>query len=310
VTSDLNSAARPPTGDRSGLRIAGVVLVFLGLLGLVIAVTAAIRPLPAPAAGGTCGPGKGSESAIAAFFNPGSIGAGAQPKSPTEAVLQWMAFVGQCQSSTDARMLQALGILVLALVLAVIGGLMIRAAGRRPARVRASSPDAAPAAGWYPDPSPAATGTRWWDGGRWGPARPATVEATELRSSAPGSTMVIEARPETSVLASGPPGADPAAPPVGPVPPPAAWPGEPANPAPPTPVPPFPTYPDDVWAPNPAPSPGPGPAGGDAPDPTRPSEPAWPGDQAPGDQAPGDHPSANPPPADPPPPARPPWADS
>ena len=114
------------TPRRQRLRWLAVALSFLGLLGVTVAITAMVMPLPAPAAGGTCGQGRGSESAIAAFFDPGSIGAGAEPTGTAAQEDQWLAFVGECQSSTDGRMLQASGILLLSLVVGVIGLLMLR----------------------------------------------------------------------------------------------------------------------------------------------------------------------------------------
>jgi len=282
------SSATPSTHHRSWMRIVGISLVFISLLGLVVAVTAVLRPLPAPGAGGTCGPGKGSESAIAAFFNPGSIGAGAEPASPAAAILQWMAFVGQCQASTDARMLQALGILVLALILGVVGLVMWRAGRRTTARAAAFGPDGAPTAGWYPDPAPAATGTRWWDGQHWGPARPATVSATEIASTAPTSTLVIEAGPAAGSVpaaespwgpADGTAASLAGGPSTQPVP---AWPAVDAAPG----------VPTDAPAPDPTVA---GPVGpfGTQPDQPVPPPAAWPGAQG-GPGVPTDAPAPDP----------------
>jgi hypothetical protein len=113
--------------------VVGVVLLGLALLGLAMAVAGMLAPLPTPAAGGTCGPGRGSESAAEAFFNPGSIGAGGVP-STAAGYYQRLAFIGECQSSTDARMLQTGAVLVLSLVLLVIGLLLLRSPGRPAAR--------------------------------------------------------------------------------------------------------------------------------------------------------------------------------
>jgi hypothetical protein len=130
----------------------GIGLLLLAVVGVAIALTAVLTALPLPAAGGTCGPGRGSESAIGAFFDPGSIGAGREPAGNTVAHLQWYAFVGQCQAATNSRMLIGLAVLVLALLLGVAGFLFLRRsvvgapAGGGPSS-RASGP--APS-GWGP----------------------------------------------------------------------------------------------------------------------------------------------------------------
>ena len=64
-------------------RTVGWAFVLLGLFGAAFAVAGLFAALPAPAVGGTCGPGKSSESAIVAFFDPVSIGAGAEPAPRT-----------------------------------------------------------------------------------------------------------------------------------------------------------------------------------------------------------------------------------
>ncbi len=112
--------AIPATDHPGQLRWLRPACWLLGILGVAAAITIAVGPLPRPAAGGTCGPGAGSESAITAFFDPGSIGAGRQPPS-TDLVARenWLAFVGECQSSTDARMLLALFVLALAVAVAL-----------------------------------------------------------------------------------------------------------------------------------------------------------------------------------------------
>jgi hypothetical protein len=75
-----------------GFRLA---LVFPGLFGVAFAISGFLVSVPNPAVGGTCGPGKGSESAIVALFDPGSIGAGAEPPAADAADrADWMAFVG------------------------------------------------------------------------------------------------------------------------------------------------------------------------------------------------------------------------
>jgi hypothetical protein len=99
-----------------------LALVFLGLFGVAFAITGLVVALPTPAVGGTCGPGKSSESSIVAFFDPSSIGAGAEPAA-THATdrADWLAFVGECQASADGRVLATFAILVVALVAALAG---------------------------------------------------------------------------------------------------------------------------------------------------------------------------------------------
>jgi hypothetical protein len=109
-----------------------LVLVSLGLFGLAFAVTGLLTGLPRPAVGGTCGPGRGSEAAIVAFFDPVTIGAGQQPPtSDTAAHAQWQAFVQECQSAADDRIGATLAILVFSVGLIVAGGLMGRRSGRK-----------------------------------------------------------------------------------------------------------------------------------------------------------------------------------
>lgn len=99
------------------VRVVGTVLaVFF----LASAATIALVPLPAPAAGGTCGPSTASESALAAFFNPVSIGAGPEPPATSAQHSQWVAFVNQCQSTTNSRMIQS-GVIVVGALLAGLG---------------------------------------------------------------------------------------------------------------------------------------------------------------------------------------------
>jgi len=94
----------------------------VGIFGIAVAISAVVVNLPAPGVGGTCGPGTGSEAPIVAFFNPASIGAGIEP--PTASALAhslWLAFVGECQSSTDSRILIGLAVLVLSVAFALLG---------------------------------------------------------------------------------------------------------------------------------------------------------------------------------------------
>src|ERR1700722_20618571 len=87
--------------SRVGFRL---IFVFVGLFGAAFAITGALVALPKPGVGGTCGPGRSSESSIVAFFDPGSIGAGSEPAT-TDATdrAQWMAFVGGGQASAAGR---------------------------------------------------------------------------------------------------------------------------------------------------------------------------------------------------------------
>ena len=166
----------PTTSTR---RLAGAVLVFLGVMGIAIALSAVLTSLPAPAAGGTCGPGTSSESAAAAFFDPVSIGAGPPPPASagTAAHLDWLAFIGECQSAANSRMLVGLFTLALALGAGVGGLVLLRRSGRAAPRAVQAVPAAAPP-GWYPDPAGTPSGFRWWDGRAWGPERPASTSPT------------------------------------------------------------------------------------------------------------------------------------
>jgi hypothetical protein len=110
----------------------GLALVLVGLFGIAFAISGVFTGLPRPAVGGTCGPGKGSESSIVALFDPGSIGAGQEPpaSSATDHA-DWMAFVGECQASADSRVLATLGILVVAVGVALAGVMVASRAARR-----------------------------------------------------------------------------------------------------------------------------------------------------------------------------------
>ncbi len=136
----------------------------LAVLLLAAAATIALVPLPAPAAGGLCGPSSGSESAIAAFFNPLSIGAGPEPSAPSAAHTQWQAFVNECQAATNARIIQS-GVIVVG---ALLAGLGLPWAVRRFVREDNPGQEALPPPGWYPDPANPNV-PRWWDERGWGP---------------------------------------------------------------------------------------------------------------------------------------------
>ena len=105
----------------SALRSVLVVgFVFVGFFGAAFAVSGILVPLPAPAAGGTCGPGAASESALSALTDPSSIGAGPEPSAAnTAAHAQWSAFVDQCQSAADQRGFATAAILALSVAVGI-----------------------------------------------------------------------------------------------------------------------------------------------------------------------------------------------
>lgn len=145
-----------------------LALVFVGLFGATVAVSGLWAPLPAPRAGGTCGPGLGSEAAVAAMVNPGSIGAGAEPPVTRKAArANWTEFVSECQSATDHRALVTVPVLIVSLVLAVWGLMVL---WRREDRQAVAEPPVAEQPWWLqtsgpggPTPpsggAPVATGT-------------------------------------------------------------------------------------------------------------------------------------------------------
>ncbi len=102
-----------------------MILVFVGLFGATVAVSGLWAPLPSNPLG-TCGPGLGSEAAIEALVNPGSIGAGAEPPASNHtARAQWNQFVNDCQTATNHRVLVTVPMLVVSVVLAVAGLLLL-----------------------------------------------------------------------------------------------------------------------------------------------------------------------------------------
>ncbi len=120
--------------QRSEVSWAALILIFVGLFGVAVALTALWSELPAPAAGGTCGPGRGSETAIEALVDPGSIGAGAEPPVTRAAArAQWNHFVNECQTATNDRALLAFPLLVVSAGVAVVGFVFLRRRGGRTA---------------------------------------------------------------------------------------------------------------------------------------------------------------------------------
>jgi hypothetical protein len=120
--------------QRSEISWTALVLIFVGLFGVAVALTALWSELPAPAAGGTCGPGRGSETAIEALVDPGSIGAGAEPPTTHAAArAQWNQFVNECQSATNDRALLAAPVLVVSIGITIVGFVLLRRRGSRTA---------------------------------------------------------------------------------------------------------------------------------------------------------------------------------
>jgi hypothetical protein len=136
--------------SRSWIRLA---FAFLGAFGVAFAITGMLVALPKPAAGGTCGPGRNSEAAVRALFDPSSIGAGPEPPASDSAGrTQWQAFVDECQTTTDDRAIAALVIFVLSIGIGIAGPTMVIGRKRRtvsesPPAPTASDPPAAPAVG-------------------------------------------------------------------------------------------------------------------------------------------------------------------
>ncbi len=142
------------------VRVVGTVLAVFFLAG---AATIALVPLPAPAAGGTCGPSASSESAILAFFNPLSIGAGPEPPANSAQHSQWVAFVNECQSTTNSRIIQS-GVIAMG---ALLAGLGLPWAVRRFVREDSTNAMGLTPPGKHPDPADP-NAPRSWDVWGWG----------------------------------------------------------------------------------------------------------------------------------------------
>ncbi len=127
---------------RSSLQLwVRVAFVCIGLFGAAFAVAGYLVPLPTPAAGGTCGPGTSSEAPIVALFDPVTIGAGPEPPATQTANRnQWQAFVHDCQSATNNRMLAATVILVLSVGVAVFGPKLAGRWGRTSKQATVTTP--------------------------------------------------------------------------------------------------------------------------------------------------------------------------
>jgi hypothetical protein len=142
-------APSPSLRPSSGKWWIGLALIAIGLFGTAFAVAGLLAALPLPAAGGTCGPGQGSEAAVLAMVNPHSIGAGAEPPATDRAArVQWSAFVHDCQAAADHRAYVVLPILVASLVVVVFAAVLLRRRGRRVDRTR----PALTTGGWSPSP--------------------------------------------------------------------------------------------------------------------------------------------------------------
>jgi len=110
-----------------------LVFAFIAVFGIAFAVTGLASALPVPSAGGTCGPGRGSEAAIEALADPVTIGAGSEPPVTHRAAhKQWISFVNECQTSADDRGAAALAIVVGSVVIGLGGPLVIRRLRRSP----------------------------------------------------------------------------------------------------------------------------------------------------------------------------------
>ena len=168
-----------------------LIITFLGIFGIAVALTAFFSDLPLPHAGGTCGPSTGSETAIEALVEPGSIGAGSEPStSNTAGRANWLEFVHDCQSATDERAFIAIPTLIVSIGIATLGLILLRRRARRTV-----------------DPVPDAMDHQWWLGPPYAfyGGAPQAVGVRSAVSELGGTTRTLDA---------------PAAPPPPPPPPP------------------------------------------------------------------------------------------
>ncbi len=226
---------------QSPARVALVLLfVFIGCFGTAYAAAGMLTALPAPAVGGTCGPSTGSETALEALVQPGSIGAGPEPPvSNATAHHQWQTFIQQCQSLADRRGLASLAVFVISVAVAATGLIWVL---RRPRAERDADDSVDGSSDWPGEP---------------GPGDPAELV---------GAGAVVT---PPSGAATGP-WTDPAVPGYGAAPYPGQqpWPQQPAVPPPyPYPYGTTPTYPQQAGYPAQAPYPAP---------PTYPQQPGYP----------------------------------
>jgi len=99
-----------------------ILFVFIGCFGIAFAAAGMLTALPPPAVGGTCGPSTGSETALQALAQPGSIGAGPEPPtSNITAHRQWETFIDQCQTMATRRGLASMAVAVISIVVAGVG---------------------------------------------------------------------------------------------------------------------------------------------------------------------------------------------
>ena len=261
-----------------------LIFVFIGCFGTAYAAAGMLTALPPPAIGGTCGPSTGSETALEALAEPGSIGAGPQPPaSNTTGHRQWETFVQECQSLADRRGMASLVIFVISLVVAGAGLFWVL---RKPRRQGDGEGSDDPTASTYPSfgvDDPALVGVGAGTGGgamtAWpaGPP-PSYGSPPPYGSPAPPYGPPPGYAPPPSPYGTPPP---PPSPPYGQVPGAEPYPGATAPPYPPQypPATAYPTAPPPAWTQIPAesapPPPPPAPSAPPTALPTAPP-PTWP----------------------------------
>ncbi len=220
----MDAPDRPATARIHPL---GAVLAAVGAFVGAFAVNGLVAPLPKPAAGGTCGPGDGSEAAVRAIVDPHSIGAGPRPPaSQRSALANWKAFVHDCQTAADQRAAVVAGLLVLAVALLAVGLVLVRRRWAATAPVPLGDPLVSPPVagdGWPAAAAPA-----------WAPApvdpRLAPVGAPYVPPPPPPAGWAVPPPPPmpSPWSGGGPPSVAPPPPPASP--PPASPPPPPAPP--------------------------------------------------------------------------------